>query len=110
MNLHENILSEFAAFIEKSAAAMGMLSAQPTPPAVNTVTPQPAAQASGPGALGPNQLVSPSVSSQSTSRVGTTDSVNNTMSPGISNPSHGGAEGMPKATTKPGAPLKKIKF
>lgn len=80
--MSDNILSEFEAFIQKSAQAMGGVA-----PVAGQVT-----------------------SGQGAPREGSTDAVNNTMSAGISNPSHGGAMGMPKPITTPGKPLTSTKW
>lgn len=80
--MDNNILSDFKAFIEKSAVAMGEGTIQ-APPAT---------------------------AGQSAPRVATTDEVNNSISPGIGNPSHGGAMGVPKPVTAQGQPLKPAKF
>lgn len=80
--MDNNILSEFTAFIEKSAVAMGD----------NTLA------------------TTQAPAGQSAPRVATTDEVNNSISPGLGNPSHGGAMGVPKAVTAPGKPLQKAKF
>ena len=116
--MNDNILSDFVAFIEKSAQLMGGISA-PTPaptlkavaPAAVSAIPQASAAPSAEQSMGGMDVQKPAVTSaQGAARQSDTDSVNNTMSAGVSNPSHGGAEGMPNAVTTPGQPLKKAKF
>ena len=117
--MSDNILSDFITFIEKSAQMMGGLST-PTPAPALKVTSAPAAVSSVPPAntdmggdmsMGGATVQTPAVpSAQGQARQSSTDTVNNTMSSGVTNPSHGGSEGMPKAVTAPGQPLKKSKF
>jgi hypothetical protein len=76
--MDENILTAFVKFLEKSATVVGGTS--PSPVVENNVQ-----------------------SGSSSPREVKVDTVNNTQAPGVSNPSHGGAAGMPLTA----APLKK---
>lgn len=67
--MSENILNDFVQFLEKSATVIG----------------------GQPGNTQEAQVLSGSNSP----REGKTDVVNNSMSPGVKNPSHGASEGMP---------------
>jgi hypothetical protein len=67
--MSENILNDFMLFLEKSATVIG---GQPDNASQGTV-----------------------LSGKDDPREGKVDVVNNTMAPGVKNPSHGGAEGMP---------------
>ena len=67
--MSENILNDFVQFLDKSATVIG----------------------GQPG----NTQEAPVLSGSYAPREGKTDVVNNSMSPGVKNPSHGGSEGMP---------------
>ena len=117
--MSDNILSDFVAFIEKSAQLMGGVQAPvPAPalkvnaaPAAVAGIPQPVAQGGTEQSMGGANVQPTAVpSAQGLARQSDTDKVNNSTTTDVTNPSHGGSEGVPKAITTPGQPLKKSKF